>query len=220
MLDSDFCCWKNSVKNNGSPADKAVISSFGERLSARIASSFLQKGYSSKALVASEIGLITTSDFDAAEPLPIAYENIRKNLSSLPQDCIPVITGFIGVTQDGSVTTLGRGGSDFSAAIIGAAIGASVIEIWTDVDGIMSADPRVVPSAKTIAQVSFQEAAELAFFGARVLHPKTILPAVEKNIPVKVLNTFNPTHSGTTIVAKSSQSNKIIKAVTCKNAFR
>ena len=96
-------------------------------------------------------------------PLPIAYENIRKNLSSLPQDCIPVITGFIGVTQDGSVTTLGRGGSDFSAAIIGAAIGASVIEIWTDVDGIMSADPRVVPSAKTIAQVSFQEAAELAF---------------------------------------------------------
>ena len=109
---------------------------------------------------------------------------------------MPVLPGFIGSTRKGVATTLGRGGSDWSAAVLGAALGAEEIQIWTDVDGMMTVDPRVVPSARVIPEVSFDEAAELAYFGAKVLHPATIKPAVERGIPVRILNSLNPGRAG------------------------
>jgi len=115
---------------------------------------------------------------------------------------VPVLPGFIGSTRKGVATTLGRGGSDWSAAVIGAALGAEEIQIWTDVDGMMTVDPRVVPSARVIPEVSFDEAAELAYFGAKVLHPATIKPAVERGIPVRILNSLNPAAPGTLIAGR------------------
>jgi aspartate kinase len=156
-----------------------------------------------QAFDAFDVGMLTDDQFGGAEPLPDSEALLRDALGT-PGDVVPVVTGFIGKTRDGRVTTLGRGGSDYSAAIVGAAVGADEIEIWTDVDGVMSADPRVVPGAKTIPVLSFNEAAELAYFGAKVLHPKTILPAVRRSIPVRVLNTFRPTHPGTVITAEGA----------------
>ncbi len=115
----------------------------------------------------------------------------------------PVITGFIGATPEGVPTTLGRGGSDYSGAIVGAVLDADEIQIWTDVNGVMTADPRIVPNARSLNQLSYEEVAELAYYGAKVLHPKTVTPALEKNIPLRVLNTFEPGHPGTRIVAQS-----------------
>ncbi|MEI8255152.1 MAG: aspartate kinase, partial [Deltaproteobacteria bacterium] len=149
-------------------------------------------------------GMITDDNFGGAEPLKSSEEAIRESLLRACEVCVPVVTGFIGKTADGRVTTLGRGGSDYSAALLGAAIGAHEIEIWTDVDGVMSSDPRVVPAARTIPCLSFSEAAELAYFGAKVLHPKTILPAVQRAIPVRVLNTFKPDAPGTVITSSGA----------------
>jgi len=126
-----------------------------------------------------------------------------------------VITGFVGATAAGVPTTIGRGGSDYSAAIIGAAIDTDEIQIWTDVNGVMTADPRVVPTARSLHQLSYEEVAELAYYGAKVLHPKTVTPAVAKKIPVLVLNTFQPEHPGTRILEHSnSEDHGTVKAVT------
>jgi aspartate kinase len=127
-----------------------------------------------------------------------------------------VAQGFIGSTVEGVTTTIGRGGSDYSASIIGAALGARSIEIWTDVDGMMTADPRIVPDAKRIRVISFDEAAELAHFGAKVLHPSTVLPAIERKIPVHIYNTRNPASEGTLIVAEPRTSRNLIKSIACK----
>ncbi|MBI2974282.1 MAG: aspartate kinase, partial [Deltaproteobacteria bacterium] len=143
----------------------------------------------------------------------ILKANAKKELHSAH---VPVITGFIGKDKNGKITTLGRGGSDYSAAIIGAAINADEIQIWTDVSGVYSADPRIVKNARKIEKISFAECSELAYFGAKVLHPKTILPAMNKNIPVKVLNTFEPENSGTIILSEMKKSDEIVKALTCK----
>jgi aspartate kinase len=124
--------------------------------------------------------------------------------------------GFIGSTKDGVQTTIGRGGSDFSAALFGAALNAEAIEIWTDVDGMLTTDPRICPDAHRIKIISFEEAAELAYFGAKVLHPATVLPAVQKNIPVWVLNSKNPKCEGTLIVARAPKSNCTFKAIAAK----
>ncbi|HLJ79831.1 MAG TPA: aspartate kinase, partial [Acidobacteriaceae bacterium] len=129
---------------------------------------------------------------------------------------VPVMGGFIGSTEQGVTTTLGRGGSDFTAAIIGAGIDAAAIEIWTDVDGIMTADPRVCPDALRVRSISFEEAAELAYFGAKVLHPATILPAVRKNIPVFVLNSRNPDNEGTRITALAPHCRSPFKSIAVK----
>jgi len=189
--------------------------SFGERMSSKIVSAFLNKnGILSQAFNSWDLGLVTTNDFGNAEPLESSYSNIKNNIIKL--NLIPVITGFIGKSEENQITTFGRGGSDYSAAIFGSAIDADEIQIWTDVDGMMSADPKVVPSAKTIKSISFDEASELAYFGARVLHPKTLLPAIDKSISVRVLNTFNPQHQGTTITKKSLHDDKIVKAIACK----
>ena len=124
--------------------------------------------------------------------------------------------GFIGATEDGVTSTLGRGGSDFTAAIVGAGIGAEEIQIWTDVDGMLTADPTVMPGGHRVKTISFAEAAELAYFGAKVLHPATVLPAIEKNIPVLILNSRRPEVEGTLIVAKTVHCANVAKSIACK----
>src|SRR5206468_8695487 len=127
---------------------------------------------------------------------------------------IPVVTGFIGATEDGQTTTIGRNGSDYSAAIVGAALNAAVIEIWTDVDGVLSADPRVVPTAFVLPQMTYEEAMELSYFGARVLHSSTITPAVAKRIPIVIKNTFNPSALGTSISSRRVDDGKLARGIT------
>lgn len=175
--------------------------SFGEIISSKIvAHYFSMRGLPAVPLNAGSIGMRTDRNFGSAEVGQEAYDLIKKNLMQIKG--IPVVTGFIGLTEKNEVTTLGRGGSDYTAAIIGAAVSAEEIQIWTDVNGIMTADPKIVPNARTIETISFDEAAELAFLGAKVLHPKTIKPALKLGIPVKVLNTFEPDNPGTTIVSQ------------------
>ncbi|MBI4452060.1 lysine-sensitive aspartokinase 3 [Candidatus Woesearchaeota archaeon] len=190
--------------------------SFGEQMSSKIVAAQLSKiGVKAKSFDSWELGFLTDSEFGNAEPLDVAYASLKGKIKKL--SVVPVVTGFIGKTEEGEITTLGRGGSDFSAAVIGAAIDAEEIQIWTDVDGMMSTDPKIVPRARTLYAVSFAEASELAYFGAKVLHPKTILPAMKKNIPVRVLNSFNPKGKGTTIVNKAVKSKETVKAIACKN---
>jgi len=189
--------------------------SFGEIMSSKIVAEQLNKiRINAKAFNSWDLGFVTNSEFGNAEPLEASCQKLKSSIKSL--NVIPVITGFIGKTEKGEITTLGRGGSDYTAAIIGAAIDADEIQIWTDVDGIMSTDPKIVKGAKTIEEVSFAEASELAYFGAKVLHPKTILPAMRKNIPVKVLNSFNPKSKGTAIVKKAEKSKMAVKAIAYK----
>jgi len=180
-----------------------LVASYGERISVRtIAAVLRQRGLAAVPVDAFDAGMITDDRFGAAEPLPESESALHDHLERhRAAGHIAVVTGFVGKTLDGRVTTLGRGGSDYSAALVGAALGAEEIEIWTDVPGVMSSDPRVVAEAHTIAALSFAEAAELAYFGAKVLHPKTIHPAVRRGIPVRVLNTFAPEHPGTVITA-------------------
>lgn len=178
--------------------DKVV--SFGERMSSKIVAAHMRAGgMDAQAFNAYDVGLLTDSNFGDADYLPEAEAGIRRALLWRRRG-IPVITGYVGRDRDGNITTLGRGGSDYTAAIFGAALNAKEIQIWTDVNGIMTSDPRIVKSAISIGEVSYGEASELAFMGAKVLHPKTILPAVNKQIPVRILNTFNPSHKGTVVL--------------------
>lgn len=190
-----------------SPKTMDRIQSFGERMSVKIfAAYFTKRGVTSVAYPSYDLGLRTDDNFGEATPLPESFPAVKKKLIGI--DHVAIITGFIAKTEQGEITTLGRGGSDYTAALIGHCIDAKEIQIWTDVDGVLSCDPRVVPHVKNIEQLSFDEASELSFFGAKVLHPKTILPAVEKNIPVRVLNTNNPGHKGTVILKESKNGNK------------
>ncbi len=181
------------------PRTLDYVVSFGERLSTRIIAAFFdQEGLPAEQHDAFDIGLLTDDEFGGAQPLPEADAELQRHVSRMTR--VPVITGYVGKTRNGDLTTLGRNGSDFSATIIGAAIGASEIQIWSDVDGIMTADPRLVPTARPIESLTFDEAGELAYYGGKVLHPATIIPAVRKRIPVRCLNTFKPDHPGTSIV--------------------
>lgn len=177
-----------------------AFASYGERMSSMIVAQVFEEKSIKATLVDAREFMITDSSFTKAKP---KYEKIataaRSSLLPRVNECIVVTQGFIGSTEDGVTTTIGRGGSDFSAAIIGAVLNAEEIQIWTDVDGILTADPTIVPQARRIKRMSFNEASELAYFGARVLHPMTILPAVEKNIPVYVRNSRNPEYRGTLI---------------------
>lgn len=195
-----------------------LVASYGERISVRgIAATLTAKGIPATHHDAFDVGMITDDQFGGAEPLASSDGLLREQVSALARSGrVPVITGFVGRTLDGRVTTLGRGGSDYSAAVVGAAVGADEIEIWTDVPGVMSSDPRVVPEAHTIPVLSFDEAAELAYFGAKVLHPKTIHPAVRKGIPVRVKNTFEPAHPGTVITADGDRSARGARAIAHK----
>lgn len=181
-----------------SPRILDLVMSFGERLSCTIITHYLiTKKIDAKMVDAREI-IITDNNYSRAAVLyKETYEKIKTYFSAIKE--VAVITGFIGSTREGVTTTLGRNGSDFTASIIGAALGARVIEIWTDVDGVLSADPRVVKNAFCIAEISYQEAMELSYFGSKVIHPSTMIPAVEKNIPISIKNTFNPQAAGTVI---------------------
>ncbi|MFI5349207.1 MAG: aspartate kinase [Elusimicrobiota bacterium] len=194
------------------------VASFGERISARlIAAAFTKAGIPARAVDAFEAGLVTDERFGGAAPLPEAEGALKKYFSGVKE--LPVVTGFIGRTQAGEITTLGRNGSDYSATILGAALGAEEIEIWSDTDGIMTADPRLVPTAQPLNMLSFAEACELAYYGGKVLHPHTLVPAMAKNIPVRVLNTFKPDHPGTQIIAhppKAASGSSILKSIAFK----
>ena len=183
------------------PRAKDKVVSIGEKLSSVLfAYSMMMRAVPGEH-VESEDVIITDAKFGEASPMmDDTREAARRSILPLiERNLIPVMGGFIGRTRDGATTTLGRGGSDYSAAIVGAAVGADEIQIWTDVDGMMTCDPRLIKQARVIDRISYVEAAELAWFGAKVLHPRTIAPAVEQNIPVRVLNTHNVSSPGTAI---------------------
>ncbi|MBZ0187252.1 MAG: aspartate kinase, partial [Candidatus Obscuribacterales bacterium] len=188
-----------------------MISSFGEILSSKILSAYLNDRGIKTTWLDARTFLITDGAFGKAAPL---METTKSKTSGavMPEVAagrVVVTQGFIGATSEGVTTTLGRGGSDYSAAIIGVACDAKEIQIWTDVDGMLTADPRVVPDATIIEQVTFNEASELAYFGAKVLHPLTIKPAIENAIPVRILNSMKPQGKGTVITAQAEQEGAI-----------
>jgi aspartate kinase len=192
---------------------------FGESWSARLLTDHLQENNVNAQWIPSASFLITTAQHQRAEPLTeiIQEKLFQLVLPLIETGCVIVTQGFVGATQAGTPTTLGRGGSDYSASIIGAAVGAEEIQIWTDTDGVMSADPRIVEEAFTLPQVTYQEAAELAALGAKVLHPKTIAPAIEKHIPIRVLNSRNPGNHGTVIrQERNSNDDGRIKCITSR----
>jgi aspartate kinase len=200
------------------PRVSDLIVSFGELFSSRIvAAAFRELGINSTHIDARQI-IITDSQFQKAIPQDALIEEraATKLLPLLAQNQVPVMGGFIASNQAGITTTLGRGGSDFTAALVGGALQAEAIEIWTDVDGIMTADPRVCPDALRVKVISFEEAAELAYFGAKVLHPATILPAVKKNIPVLVLNSRNADCEGTRIISLPPHCKSPFKSIAVK----
>ena len=200
------------------PRTYDFVASFGEVLSSKIvAAAFTARGLPS-AHVDSRQCLLTDTSYTRAVPqFDETNERLRKKLQPLlDSGKVPVMGGFIGSTRSGVTTTIGRGGSDFSAAIFGAALNAERIEIWTDVDGMMTTDPRLCPDARRIKVISFDEAAELAYFGAKVLHPATVLPAIQRNIPVYVLNSLNPTCEGTKVTARAPRCANIFKAIALK----
>jgi len=200
------------------PKSRDNVLSFGERLSAPIVSGALKDlGLSSQHLTGGEAGIVTDSNFGEAGLLMnfTKYQVKKKIEPLLKKGTIPVITGFIAATQNGETTTLGRGGSDYTATIVGAALAADEVWIWTDVDGLMTSDPKIVPSAKTIHELSFQEATELTIFGAKAMHPRALEPARKEGIPVRIRNVFNPENPGTLIAKEQKIKPKDgVKAVT------
>ena len=190
-----------SVLGDATPRSQDAVASMGERLAAPIVAAALARIGVPATFVDARRVMATTADFGKAEPRPdeIAIACRTHVLPLVRAGRVPVLGGYIGATADGVTTTLGRGGSDYSASLLGAAMEAEAIEIWTDVDGMLTADPRVVPDARLIEHIRFDEAAELASFGAKVLHPNTIAPAVRKGIPVYVFNSRNPAGAGTRI---------------------
>src|SRR5436305_446688 len=194
------------------------IAGFGERVSSKIAAAAFSLRDINASHVDSRQCIVTDNNFGKAVP---QFEETNARLAEmikplLERGRVPVMGGFIGATREGVSTTLGRGGSDFSAAIVGAGLNAGRIEIWTDVDGMMTTDPNLCPDARRIKTISFEEAAELAYFGAKVLHPATLLPAIQKNIPVLILNSRNPKCEGTRITATAPKSRNIFKAIAAK----
>src|SRR5579884_1542421 len=199
------------------PRSIDAISSFGERLSSLIVTNHFQHHGMRTVHVDSRKVIVTDKRHTQANPLyEETYARLAKTIPPIAQDHVVVMGGFIGSTEDGTTTTLGRGGSDFTASIVGAGIGAEEIQIWTDVDGMLTADPRILPGGHRVRVCSFDEAAELAYFGAKVLHPATVLPAVEKNIPVLILNSRRPDVEGTRIISGHVHSTNVVKAIACK----
>jgi aspartate kinase len=200
------------------PRTSDYVVSYGERLSSKICTAaFSARGLNATLLDARDI-IITDKQHTKAIP---QVEEIDHRVQTIVRPLleagrVPVMGGFLGATRDGVQTTIGRGGSDFSAALVGAGLNAESIEIWTDVDGMKTTDPNICPDAHRIKVISFEEAAELSYFGAKVLHPATVLPAVQKNIPVYVLNSKNPKNEGTLIVALAPKSKSTFKAIAAK----
>src|SRR6185437_8152273 len=199
------------------PRSIDAISSYGERLSSYIVTlAFAHFGMKTAHVDARRV-IVTDHRHTQAAPLYAeTYARLAKVIPPLAKDKIVVMGGFIGATEDGVTTTLGRGGSDFTASIVGAGIGAEEIQIWTDVDGMLTADPTILPGGHRVKIISFAEAAELAYFGAKVLHPATVIPAIERNIPVLILNSRRPSVPGTRIVAETVKGGSAVKSIACK----
>jgi aspartate kinase len=195
-----------------------AVAAMGELISSHIVAAALDDAGVAAEWVDARQVLVTTADHAAAQPLTEeTTARLRGHvLPALQQGRVPVLGGFIGSTQAGVTTTLGRGGSDYSASIFGGCLEASEIQIWTDVDGMLTADPRIVPDAQVVPELSFDEASELAYFGAKVLHPSTILPAVTRNIPVRILNAQRPDGRGTLIRAHVGERRSGLAAIACK----
>lgn len=199
-------CRSIHVLGEVTPRGMDTITSLGERMNARIVTTALNgNGFTAQAIDATDL-IVTDANFQNALPLEDATrEKTRARLDPLLKEgVVPVVTGFIAATQSGVITTLGRGGSDYTAAILGDCLDADEVWTWTDVDGVMTADPRIVPDARVIPELSFSEVSELAYFGAKVLHPKTLRPIIERDIPLWVKNTFNPDFPGTKITRSTS----------------
>jgi aspartate kinase len=206
-----------SAAGEVSPRSMDNILSFGERVSSALVALAFRNFGMETAHVDSRQVVITDSHYTQAAPVyPLTYARMSAVVAPLARDKVVVMGGFIGANESGTTTTLGRGGSDFSASLAGAGIGAEEIQIWTDVDGMLTADPTILPGGHRVKTISFAEAAELAYFGAKVLHPATVLPAVEKNIPVLILNSRRPGAEGTRITAEAVPCANLIKSIACK----
>jgi aspartate kinase len=191
-----------------SPRSIDTVAALGERFATHLVATALRHaGVSARTVDAAEL-IVTDNHYGAAWPFPQeSSERIRVRLRALLQSrIVPVITGYIGATREGNVTTLGRGGGDYSATLIGAALGADEICIWTDVDGILTADPKIVPEARTLAELSYAEAADIATFGPEILHPRTLTPLIEQSIPLSIRNVLRPQHPGTRVLPSSQPS--------------
>src|SRR5215469_1402331 len=216
MAEGRRLCEGTALLRELTPRTLDVISSLGERLSGPLVAAGIQGlGTTSKAIEATEL-IVTDAFHGGAEPqMDGTREKSQSRLCPLlEKGIVPVVTGFIGATCDGQLTTLGRGGSDFSATILGAALDADEVIIWTDVEGVLTADPRLVPEARTIPEISYREAAELAYFGAKVLHPKTLRPVMPAGIPVWIRNSFAPEQIGTKITQEGRSNGGGVKALT------
>jgi aspartate kinase len=199
------------------PKSKDYVLSFGERLSAPIVwGAIKDRKLETQCFTGKEAGIVTDSNFGEADPLMnFTTHLIRERLSPLlEKGVIPVVTGYIAADQNGVVTTVGRGGSDYTATILGVALGADEIWIWTDVDGIMTTDPKIVPAAKMLPQLSYLEAAEMAIFGAKAMHPRALEPVIKQNVPVRIRSVFHPENVGTLITGEPyANSKEAVKAV-------
>jgi aspartate kinase len=216
LTDFENLCSGFSLVREVTPRAMDTLSSLGEVMSATIEAAILRTlGHPAEAVDATEL-IVTDDNFGSASPVfDETNTKTKQRLSTLrKKGAIPVVTGFRGATREGICTTLGRGGSDYSGTIVGGALEADEVWIWTDVDGVMTADPRLVPSARIIPEISYREAIELSFFGAKVLHPKTIQPVMKKKIPVWIKNSFNPSCPGTKIVPTPSDRTPGVKAIT------
>jgi aspartate kinase len=199
------------------PRSIDAISSYGERLSSYIvALAFEHFGLPATHLDSRRVIVTDHRHTQAAPMFPETYKRLAEVVPPLAEKKVVVMGGFIGSTEEGVTTTLGRGGSDFTASIVGAGIDAKEIQIWTDVDGMLTADPTILPGGHRVKTISFAEAAELAYFGAKVLHPSTVIPAVERNIPVLILNSRRPDVAGTRIVAEAVHCTNVVKSIACK----
>jgi aspartate kinase len=207
-----------AVLHEVSPRTLDVVAAMGEILSSRlVAAALVQAGLPASWVDARRV-IVTDSEYTRAAPLwPETTAALQMTVRPLvDQGRIPVVGGFVGATREGHTTTLGRGGSDYSCALVGAGINSAEIQIWTDVDGMLTADPRIVTRPRLVPQLSFAEAAELAYFGAKVLHPSTILPAVERDIPVRILNSRRPEGEGTIITGAPAPRSSSLAALACK----
>jgi aspartate kinase len=199
------------------PRSIDAISSYGERLSSYIVTlAFRHFGMKTEHVDSRDVLVTDRRHTQAAPNFPETYARLKKAIPPVAEHSVVVMGGFIASTEDGVTTTLGRGGSDYTAAIVGAGIDAEEIQIWTDVDGMLTADPTILPVGHRVKTISFAEAAELAYFGAKVLHPATVVPAIEKNIPVLILNSRRPDVPGTRITAESVHCDNVVKSIACK----
>jgi len=199
------------------PRSIDAISSYGERLSSYIVTlGFRHFGMPAEHVDSRDVLITDKRHTQAAPNFPETYARLAKTIPPLAAQSVVVMGGFIASTEEGVTTTLGRGGSDYTAAIVGAGIDAEEIQIWTDVDGMLTADPTILPGGHRVKTISFAEAAELAYFGAKVLHPATVVPAIEKNIPVMILNSRRPDVPGTRITAESVHCENVVKSIACK----